>query len=548
MMLLVECFAKMQRLSKTGSLVYPTPPFVECSGPITIIQILGKILAAQNADGGWGGAEATAYALLALRASMDLPYVHILSDEIRFAVAQGLKALSLMLDAGPEPQNLWVGKVASSSQELLNVYVSAALRISYAEPLYTDDDERGMKEQTENIMAFSEFFSGLKHLREEKMFMIKGAILEGSYYTPLLKAMRTQIFPQTLIKEADKYLDYIPIISILSSTGRKLYASPEYLFDLMVVSMFAFLVDEYMESTVAHFSEDEIIFFKKALREIHPITTASLTNPSLPGFQLGLDELRIAKEASDAHYPSPRLQAAILVFRSWASAVMKYPRVNRASQSDLVELRSEMQNYLLYHVSQIEDNARLMKQKHDPEQIPRFQTPRTSYPAWVHSIGAGHVSCSFIFAFVKCVIGGSLRAGADCFATVKQKLMAYNMNRHVGSFTRMYNDCGSVVRDRDEGNLNSINFPEFFPLLHHRGGSESNNPNTTVTDEPKATLLAAAQYERKCANEFATDLFQELEAEGAIGRAITLNVKIYVEAFEQWADLYLNRDVTNRVK
>lgn len=106
MMLQVECFSKMQALSKTGSLVLPTGPFMESSGPVAIIQILGKILAAQNADGGWGCSETTAYALLTLHASTNLPYTHTLSHEIRCAVAQGLKALSLMLDAGPEPQNL----------------------------------------------------------------------------------------------------------------------------------------------------------------------------------------------------------------------------------------------------------------------------------------------------------------------------------------------------------------------------------------------------------------------------------------------------------
>ena len=325
MMLLVECFAEMQALSKTGSLVLPTGPLMESSGPVANIQILGKILAAQNADGGWGCIETTAYALLALRASADLPYTHTLSQEIRFAVVQGLKALSLMLDAEPEPQNLWVGKVASSSHELLDAYVSAAMRINHTEHMYADDDGPGMKEQAQRIMAFSKFFSSLKHLSGEKSFMIKGSILEGSYYEPLLKAMRTRIIPQTSAKEADSYLDYIPVMWMLSSTGRKMYAPAEYLFDMMVLSMLIFLVDEYMESTIAHFSKDESVVFEKALREIHPITTPSLMNPSLPGFQPGLDELATAKGASDAHYRSPRVQAAILVFRSFAVAVMEYP-------------------------------------------------------------------------------------------------------------------------------------------------------------------------------------------------------------------------------
>lgn len=546
MMLLVECFVKMQGLAKTGSLVLPRGQIMEQSGPVAIIQIVGKILSTQNADGSWGPqgcTETTAYALLALRASTDLPYMYVMNYEIRFAITQGLKALSSMLDVGSEPHNLWVGKIDSSSQELLEVYVLAAMRITPAEPMHSDDDGGSMKEQAQRITTFSKFFSGLEHLSGEEPFMIKGSILEASYYKPLLKAMRAQIFPQTSAKEADKYLNYIPIMWTLPSTCRKQCAPPEYLFDMMVLSMFIFLVDEYMESTVAHFSEEESIVFTKALQEIHPMTTLSLMNPSLPGFLAGLDKLGIANEVSKAHIRSPRVQAAISVVRSFVSAVMKYPRVSSASESNLLELLSETQNYLLYHIMQLQDNARLMKQEHNPDQITRFKTPRTSYPIWVHTVGAGHVSGPFSFAFFQCVLGGSVRGGADCFTTVKQKLMAYNMNRHIGSFARMYNDYGSVIRDRDEGNLNSVNFPEFF--LHHSGGT---NTNAAPVDDHKETLLAAAQYERKCANDSAEVLFKELEAEGAAGRTISSYIQIYIGATEQFSDMYRTKDVTNRVK
>ena len=545
MMLLVECFAKMQGLSKTGSLELSKGQFMEQSGPVAITQILVKILSTQDADGGWGVqscTESTAYALIALRALADLPFMHVLHHEIRSAIAQGFKALSSMLDAGSEPHDLWVGKIAASSQELLEAYVSAAMRINPAEYMCSDDDGGSIKEQTQRITAFSKFFSGLKHLSGEKSFVIKGSILEATYYKSLLKSMRTQIFPQTSAKEADKYLDYIPTMWILSSACRRLYAPPEYLFDMMVLSMFVFLVDEYMESTVAHFSEEEFVVFEKALREIHPISTSSLTDPLLPGFLPGLDELETANGVSEAHIRSPRVDAAILVFRSFALAVMKYPRVSSGSQSDLLELRSETQNYLLYHIMQLEDNARLAKQECNPDQNSRFQTPRTSYATWLHTIGAGHISGPWAFAFLQCLLGGSVRGGADCFTTVKQKLMAYNMNRHIGSFSRMFNDYGSVIRDRDERNLNSINFPEFFFQPH-----EGMHTNNAGVHDAKATLLAAARYERKCANDSGEVLFKELEAENAAGRTISRYLQIYLGACEQFADMYLTRDVTNRV-
>ena len=103
--------------------------------------------------------------------------------------------------------------------------------------------------------------------------MIKVSTLEGALYQLMLEAMRTQNFPSTHAKEKDKYLDYISIMWTLSSTCRHLFSPPEYLLDMMVLFMFIFLVDEYMESTVAHFSQDELAAFRKAYRRSTPETT-----------------------------------------------------------------------------------------------------------------------------------------------------------------------------------------------------------------------------------------------------------------------------------
>jgi hypothetical protein len=65
--------------------------------------------------------------------------------------------------------------------------------------------------------------------------------------------------------------------------------------------------------------------------------------------------------------------------------------------------------------------------------------------------------------------------------------------RHLAAMCRQYNDLGSVLRDKEERNLNSINFPEFVV----------DDKDTAATEEElvgrkKRDLLAVAEYERRC--------------------------------------------------
>ncbi|KAI2626608.1 hypothetical protein GGR54DRAFT_591656 [Hypoxylon sp. NC1633] len=56
----------------------------------------------------------------------------------------------------------------------------------------------------------------------------------------------------------------------------------------------------------------------------------------------------------------------------------------------------------------------------------------------------------------------------------------------------MYNDYGSVKRDKDEGNLNSINFPEF------QSPSESTLSKQEDQEQlAKTELMYLAEYERQ---------------------------------------------------
>ena len=526
--------------------------------PITIIQILANILSSQNTDATWGPrgcAETTAYALLTLTAIGSLPYILPLQEEIRHAIASGHQTLLQMSKSWAEDRAMEIDKVTDGPPMLSRAYTLIAMRkaiigFSCAESASKTDIRR-----RDEVLAFSRYFSSLDHMKKESLAMIKASVLEGCFYVPLLKARRTDIFPATDANEKDKYFNYIPPLWIFTSTCRRIFLPPECLLDMMIRSMFIFLVDEYMESNVALLSTEELTTFRDSIKAI-----LSERSPSeLHRLDLTTQQTLKNKRATDTGHLSPatlsdRLRAAISVFETFASSIMTYPTFKNASATDLLELRSETKNYLLSHVAQIEDNARFVSQTHHrPSKRTKFPSPRTPYHVWAHTTGAGHISGPFSFALFTCSMSGGVRNGkSDCFKTVRQKIQAYIMNLHISAYCRMYNDYGSITRDRAEGNLNSINFPEFFPL-DDRSCSGNDDVGGQGVDgdqeRAKATLLEAAEYERQRAVEAAEPLLKELY-EGEVGEEsrIADALRVYIGCCEHFSDLYLYRDVTNSVR
>ena len=537
---------------------------IQARTPVILVQILAKLLSSQSSDGSWGPkncAETTSYAILAVVAIASLPYIQGLEMEIKHALERGHEALSLMKDGWAKPHSLWIGKLDYGSKILSEAYSLVAMKKLCAAS-YDADHTRNDTAVREKVLGFSKLFSSMDHLRTQSLAVIKSSILEGVFYRPFLQAKRTDIFPQTNTTGKDRYLDYIPIMWTLPNTCKQIFQSPEYLLDMMVLSMWIFLVDEYMESNVANFTADEFFLLRSSLEKIHPENETS-RNISFPGF---LHRSSINGNSHDGttdsspKRSSDRLNAAISVFFSFATTVMTYPNVLHASPTDLLDLRYETKNYLLHHLTQLEDNIRFSSQlpsqttalspTQDPTSTPKaFLTRRAPYSTWLHTTGTGHVSGPFSFAFLLCTLSSTVRSplgghNHDCFTTPRQKLIAYSMNSHLGSFCRVYNDYGSVARDAEEGNINSLNFPEFFPLgldgegLGREGGVEA----------AKKLLLEAGVYERESAMAEAEQLYQHLEEEGEEGQIIARRIQVYVGGCEQFSDMYLTRDVTNRVK
>ena len=112
--------------------------------------------------------------------------------------------------------------------------------------------------------------------------------------------------------------------------------------------------------------------------------------------------------------------------------------------------------------------------------------------------------------------------------------------------TRLYNDYASIARDQAESNLNSINFPEF----HSEKEGDATEAGLPITGEIRArnTLLGLAQYERNCVRTSFQILVETLGETTASAVKLQDALTLFVGVTNLFADMYVAKDLTNRVR
>lgn len=151
--------------------------------------------------------------------------------------------------------------------------------------------------------------------------------------------------------------------------------------------------------------------------------------------------------------------------------------------------------------------------------------PSTTYHNWARNTGANHTSCPYSFVFYLCLIS---KPQQDLTGVRKYYLLE-DACRHLATMCRQYNDFGSVARDRQEKNLNSIDFPEFE--TQGEGDVES------VDTRNKADLLYIAEYERRCLDSALSELEKCLDLD------LLSKIKLFVHVTDLYGQIYVARDI-----
>lgn len=370
-----------------------------------------------------------------------------------------------------------------------------------------------------------------------------------------------------------------------------LFLSADIPRDMMVLTVCNIRVDEYMETIVAKLMEDNleqakfIIHdlctlegLKKRMTAVRP-SKDSVEAPSNREHSCTASKVKTAKietywgtvqtnrtdtvivEANEEYSISP-LASFRAVIGHYIRATLQHPRVLRASSADHSNVRSLLCAFLLSHVAQISDNSRFASQAlWNPSATTVFASPRTSFYTWAHTTGADSISCPFSFAFFTCLLGveaapkhtGTQKQADDCFTSMHQKYLAQDLCAHLAVMSRLYNDFGSVVRDRIEANINSTNFPEFHANMNDLSISTDEKMGLTDKKMLKEELLRLAEHERKCADLASERLLKTLKSkEIGVGRESAKlkadGVRLFLGVTSLYADLYVARDLSNQVK
>lgn len=547
MMLLIEAFSRLLYLWDQGLLKRMPENLLRDRIPIVLAQIINRTLLTQSPNGSWSPTESletTAYAVLTLTAACSIPWYVLLEKEIISAIQKGQHLLRQSEKDWAKPGHLWIEKVTYGSPNLSEAYCLAALKASKFSYEWSSQIQSLVEVPEKNISEFLRFFSTLKVFQGESSWKLKASAIEGYMFLPRLKSEPMEIL-QRQKGAKNEYLNYIPCTWTIVNNQQGLFLGATLLWDMMVLTMCNFRVDEYMETVVAKFSWDKLEAIKSIVRRLcrrqEVKSPQTRKRPHEQSVKYIADCSYFTGKNGLENYDLGSFEAVI---GRYVRAMLDYPRIQLASPADQSHFGMELEEFLLSHIVQLQDNVRFSNgTSWFATTRKNFSTPRTSFYNWAHSTGAVSVSCPFSFAFFTCILRPSSLKSPDCFSSVCQKYLAADLCSHLAVMSRLYNDYSSISRDRTEKNVNSIDFLEFHG--YPRRYSASDRQLKTKESIMKLDLLGLAQYERECAHVVAERLVKDLDSDCGVGKITTKSVTLFIGVVALYADMYVAKDLSN---
>ena len=616
MMLLTRAFVRVFLEWNDNRLEFLSQELIRGKMAVTLTQLLVKILIEQQEDGSWGdlSCDVTAYAVLTLTSLFSIPWTETLSSHISIAIKRGREFLNRLPFCWNEPSHIWIDKVLYCSPVLAQTYCLAAL---YAASSNKSIDWSVKVEAVfqgsspEVVEKMSYFFSNLPLFCQEPRWKLTASVTESLMLLPALIEADLCVFPRCGDTNR-KHVQYIPFTWI-GCNNLRTQVDSAILWNMMLVSILTYQIDEFMETivTAQSLSNLEIIkaFITRLGQKGRPrsmsTTTGSHKRPSDSDIEFSNQKHCPAATAAivtpGETTPTLQVQEIESTLYRFVNYFTSHPKVTQSPPSVQLNLRRELCASLLAHFTQLEDCRRLASQPREQahEESPTlsptnssestldstrtpatFLSPASSYYTWVHTTSADNTSCPFAFTFYTCLIAPA--PGIECFPTVEQQYVAQDVARRLAMLCRLYNDYGSVARDRAEGNLNSVDFPEFkskstsknpnreaateaCDCSNQAAGSGQRGATTAATgaptlldenardvdeakvigeyEEAKESLFWLAEYERRGMEAALQELERLVADEGLMEK-----VRLFVDVTDLYGQMYVARDLTERVK
>ncbi|KAK1566049.1 ent-kaurene synthase [Colletotrichum navitas] len=420
---------------------------------VAIFHVAIRTVEAQEGEGSWGeSVEETAYAVILLSGAARITIFDPVRQQLVDAVRRAEKWLGPR--ASPAGDRLWTGKLTYGSPVVTRAYRLAALRSAsqiaaagtVGRCLHTAGPAR-------ESLAYVKVYRATPLFSDVPEHRLLTAVIESSLFLPMLKEHTYDVFTRENVGK-DKYFTLIPFTWTGCCMIMGLQPSAEFLWELTTIGVLGFQVDEFIEGVAQPVFAGNHDVVKRYVRYLLPMEPSdSATEPD--GLQ-GIERLK--------------------PLQSFRNFIMQHWAVAAATPADRLNLARELRAYLLAQIQQAEDNVRFAQSA--------VFAPATSYFSWARSIATDHIASPLYFAFLACLIPQTVcpsLAGADILPTVEEKYYAEAVSNHSGCMCRIYNDLGSVSRDAAEGNINSLDYPDF---------------DHTVSKTKKEALWEIAQFER----------------------------------------------------
>ncbi|KAF2967333.1 hypothetical protein GQX73_g6273 [Xylaria multiplex] len=532
LMLLSQTFVKLFQLWDEGMLSDLPQDLISEQIPIALFQTMMRTLQTQQKDGSWTfgsvSREITAYAVLTLKALGPLPWSLQFLPQIKSAIHGGLAYLTLNKNLWGKPEHIWVAKVTYALPPVSRAYIIAALS---ANPSYewTEKIQSLVNLPAERVRQTAGFFSTLPMFFQDESWILEGDVALGTLYRPLLSRAISDIFPRRTNAD-NKYLEYIPFTWIATNRRQKHPLSNAVLRDMMLVSLHIYQLDEFMETLLG--GPNRLVEYKDVRIILEDLC------------QFGPKMLEVNRESktqesnSDATKGAPGslpLMQAEYYLRGFISYLLQHPAVCESPDHVRRKIHSKLAQCMLAHVDYEQDNGRFITQQqkrtpNQPSEIITFESAQKSYYEWVQDTSARSTQAPSTFLLFSCA---------------RQNYLADALSQHLAALCRQYNDYGSANRDQAEGNLNSLNFPEFDQAVNELDRSPVSRPRNET--DMKTDLLFIAEYERECLNTVSKKLCEEFQRSRG-GDAKIKALRVFIETVDLYGQIYVAKDISNRIR
>ncbi|KAI9649363.1 hypothetical protein NHQ30_001938 [Ciborinia camelliae] len=540
MMLLAQTFRKLVMVWESRALPDFSEEKLKDQIPIILLQILHRTLHTQNINGSWGAGdscEVTAYGILTLIDATFFPWAGDLDKQVLKAIRKGQVFLNEHRDNWDKITYTWVEKVSYGLSILSRTYCVAA---TYAAIKYPPTNSSQWKPLPkildipfDRVTKFTKFFSMIPLFTNESSWKLIASIMEGYLFLPRLRRIRLDIFPRQNMAE-DKYLEYIPFTwTVCNNKG--VFLETDLIWDMMVISMLNYQADEFMKIGVGHHdSAFDLIreVFSKTTSE-HDVSTSQENTSASSG--------DIIPSSSDEGLNDDTTNDILTTLLRFKNYVLHHPSIQNASKTHLAHLSRQLEDFLIAHLSRSIDNSRFAELPGHDATTPMAFPISISYWNWVRHVSAIHTSCPYFWDWISCRMASAEKG--DAFPTVLTKYLSAELGQHLAVMCRMYNDYGSLARDRAEKNLNSVNFPEFECCVASTSTSTSGGVKDGISElqERKSALMEIASYERECL------LMVKTRLRPLVDERVRGVLDVFVNVADLYGQIYGAKDIASRM-